>query len=299
VKFLKTAKQSFTAAIPPLSMALHGHLSIVDSARSVKVIHASDLTNEKDEYCSRRAALMTKLLRSPRPRRLTTSESVTFRIGRDLQDSVVDWFSELEMVIGDWECASCKHLHSFVFRPKNCKNCKGPVLINKEMRFKSKKNGASCGVDLALGLPGTKKLTAIEIKTIDKDQFKKLVAPLAEHRLRTNFYLRLIEEQDDHRTPHFQTDYGIVFYVSKGGYGCKQEWVDNPLIKDNFSPFKEYEVKRDDAKTNRMAELAIGYHHYRETGVMPAGVCQVSTALRVKNCEVAKECWSGDYPAKT
>jgi hypothetical protein len=36
--------------------------------------------------------------------------------------------------------------------------------------------------------------SAVEIKTMMKDQFKDLVGPLAEHKLRTNFYLRIIAE---------------------------------------------------------------------------------------------------------
>jgi hypothetical protein len=165
------------------------------------------------------------------------------------------------------------------------------------MRFTSAYSGASCGLDLGLDL-GLGKLVPVEIKTIDKDEFKTLVAPLAEHRQRTALYLRIISESDEPAAKSFSTKQARVLYASKGGYGCKDPEPAQWGLYDKFSPYKEFILDRNDEITETPTEKARQVHLFRkgEAG-MPDGICPQSFCKRAKGCKVVKECWSGKFPA--
>src|SRR3546814_3562070 len=100
------------------------------------------------------------------------------------------------MAIGDWEGMSCGAMHKFTKRPKVCQTCNCKSLRYKELRFVSAVSGASCGVDLAVDF-NIGKLVPVEIKTIDKEEFKKLEMPLAEKRKRGALYCRILKEADE------------------------------------------------------------------------------------------------------
>lgn len=294
MKFLK--KKDLFGKIPPISGMLHKHLATQDPPRPIKNMHASDLTKEDEVYCPREKALMMKTLKKGKSFDLTTSLAVTFQIGRDLQDQVAHWLADVGIVWGDWKCLGCNQLHTFCQRPMQCK-CGCENFKPEEMRFKSKEAGISCGVDLMVKFPQRTKLTPIEIKTIDKDQFKKLAMPLAEHRHRTTLYLRIIADSDHPAAAMTDTSEGIVFYVSKGGYGCAQDWLKGSLIYESFSPFKEYRVTRNDDSVQEVWDNGVGLFNYIQNGVFPKGICPSSLSKRAKECHVSGPCFSGKYPA--
>ena len=147
---------------------------------------------------------------------------------------------------------------------------------------------------LAMGEP---KLRPVEIKTMDKDQFKTLVAPLAEHKLRTTYYLRIIAESDHSWATMVSTERSTILYVSKGGYGCQDDTLKGWGLREQFSPFKEFTVERNDAMTEALDRRAKVVKDFRDGKVgMPHGLCVTALSKRAKFCPQRAACFSGEHP---
>jgi rubrerythrin len=274
---------------------LHAHLGDYEPDRPKKLVHASELTKE-DELCPREYALTDVLKTKPARHYLSTSENVTYTMGRVLQDLIADTFAEIGKAIGHWRCQACSHLHEFQSRPLRCEKCGFKVFKSEEVRFQSALSGASCGIDLLLAM-GEPKLRPVEIKTMDKEQFKTLVAPLAEHKLRTTYYLRLIAESDHSWATMVSTERSTILYVSKGGYGCQDDTLKGWGLRDQFSPFKEFTVERNDAMTEALHRRAKVVKDFRDGKVgMPHGLCSTALSKRAKYCPQRTACFSGEHP---
>jgi hypothetical protein len=139
-----------------------------------------------------------------------------------------------------------------------------------------------------LGLP---KHVIVEIKSMDKDQFAELIAPLAEHRIRTSLYLRIIEGSDSPYKDRIDLTHARIIYVSKG-YGKKGE-------DGKFSPFKEYVITRNDDAIEDYVEKAKMVKLYEDTGMIPYGVCKNTFVGRVKKCHCSKACFTPGFEAGT
>lgn len=295
VGFLKKAKD-----LQPekgVKFYLHSHLSDFDPARSLRTIHASELTKD-DGICPRFYVLAQLTKFKPKDRWLTTSERMTYQIGRDQERNIVLWFAEMGRAICHWKCLACGHQHDFQLRPAKCKTCgvHARCLEPVEVRFESDICGASCGADMLIAI-GKGKLTYVEIKTMDKEQFKGLHAPLAEHKWRTNLGLRLIAESAAPWSNLVSAEKARVLYVSKGGYGCADDEVQLWGLNDKFSPFKEYVIKRDDAATDEPIGRAKVVHDFRQGKVgIPCGVCPTAMSQRAQKCPLRAACFGGDYP---
>jgi hypothetical protein len=289
--FVRTDK-----AVPTASLRywLHNHLNIQQPARSNDPVHASSLT-KPEGFCPRYYALLDTTQAKEWPEFLDTSMNVTFAIGRWMQDWIVHQFADMGKAVCDWECVSCGNITYVGKRPLVCEtpdcHCKSFKPI--EMRFISKVTGASCGVDMLVEL-GSGKLRPVEIKTIAPEPYKALVAPLAEHRLRTNLYLRIIEESE---VEGVDTDLALVLYISKGGYGCLAPDLAPMGIKERFSPFKEFIIKRNDNDTEAPSARAKVVKDFRAGEVgMPRGICPTALTKRACVCSLKDVCFSGDYP---
>lgn len=295
---LSFAKKVSVGASPAKSpkFLLHRHLSGFDPARSVHRIHASELT-KPEGFCPRRYALLDVTKTKPKDKWLTTSENVTYSMGRWLQDQVVNWFADMDMAISHWECMGCRKLFEFQKRPQRCGDCGVRSFAPKEVRFEDPETKASGGIDMLLSL-GDPKLLPVEIKTIDKDQFKALAAPLGEHRLRTSLYLNIIEKDVSGRSDLVNCQEGLVFYVSKGAYGCADAQLEEWGLTDKFSPFKEYRIKRNDAGIKDLLARAKAITDFRAGKVgMPCGTCATALIPRATRCDMKKHCFSGEHPA--
>lgn len=275
---------------------LHEHLSSPQEGRGYSRVHASALTSST-EFCPRAYALSDLLPDIPVIEKLSTSERVTFQMGRDLEYNVVNWLARLGRAICHWDCLGCRTIYEYSAFPGVCVACGSQNFKVREVRFKSKVSDVSCGVDL-LYVIGDSKLVPYEIKTIDKDMFKSLVAPLAEHRLRTNLYLRLISESVK-AVPNYSIhlDHGYILYVSKGGYGCADPSLTIHGISEKFSPFKEFRVSRDDSETDILVSMGMVVKNFRNRSIgMPQGVCSTSLCKRALACPYKIPCFSGDFP---
>lgn len=150
-----------------------------------------------------------------------------------------------------------------------------------------------------VGLPTRQKLVVVEVKTEKQEEFKKLAMPRAEHRTRTSFYLRVIEESGDVYKRVIDTQQARMLYVSKGGWGDKDTSILRWKITSDgpWSPFKEYAVDRNDQATEPYHRLARSLHAFRAGGPMPRGICGTQFCGRAKGCAAVGPCFSSNYPA--
>lgn len=276
------------AKAPKLVDLLNERLSHYEAGRSYAKIHASMLTSEDKKFCPREAALCDLLDIKPKDRFIPAALRATFDVGWATHHLVTDkWLTDI--AIGEWRCVRCHTVHAFGQRPYRCKSCQTKVLEYVEPVFTSKTYGYTGSIDVLLDL-GQPKLVPCEIKSMDKDQFATLAAPLAEHRLRSVLYLQLIRDANEPIAQHIDGDEFRILYVSKG-YGKKTKEA------GTITPFKEYTVDRKGGLIDKYLSLAKSVKRYHDEGVMPEGICPNSFHKRVKKCSCPKECWAGKYIA--
>jgi hypothetical protein len=295
VQFLKKAKD-----LQPkhsVKFLLHKYLNSSSPGRSFQRVHASDLT-KPEGLCPRMYAIADLTHTKPKDEWLDASQAMTFQIGRDQEKNIVQWFANMGKALAHWKCLACGTLHEYQMRPDACTTCGVKRFDHKEIRFESAINGASCGIDMLVGL-GEPKYRAVELKTIGAEEFKALKAPLSEHKWRTELYLRLIAESAHPFAKKVNTDVATILYVSKGGYGCADDQLTKWGLYDKFSPFKEFEIKRNDASVESLAQRAKVVKDFREQKVgVPTGLCPTAFCKRAAGCPVKTACFSGDYPAE-
>ncbi len=291
MKFLKSKKEPLEQNLRYL---LHKHLSGYEPARSIQRIHASDLTNDKEEFCARRHALLVLTNTKPKDKFVGTCSRVAWSMSRIVQDEVTRWFADMGKAVGRWECSHCSTLTEIKKRPYRCAQCDGGDLLPVEPRFLSAISGASCGIDLLVDT-GVGKLTIVEIKALQKEDFKRLKAPVAEHRYRTNLYMRLVEECEDPISGSINTQEAIVLYVAKAGWGDIDPQIQNwGFTEDKWSPFKAYTVRRDDTQTDEVCKKGQAWAEWKKGGSIPKGICPTPICNRAQHCEVGKRCFTGE-----
>ena len=294
MKFLNRVPQEHTKT---LRYWLHQHYSGYETDRPFKNVHASEVTKD-DGICPRLYALNDLTKKKPGQRWLSTAERLTYQMGRDQERNIVEAFADMGKSICHWRCINCSRLHPFQSRPFKCEECGAKVFKPEEVRFESDVTGISCGVDMLVAL-GEPKLRPVEIKTMASEEFKKLQAPLAEHRVRTTLYLRILSECKHSWASMVSHEQATILYIAKNAFGVADATLYKDEIKDKFSPFKEFTVKRNDELVEPLIKRAMVVKAYREGKVgIPAGVCSTALAQRAKRCSFCQECFSGDYPAE-
>lgn len=274
---------------------LHERLAETEPGRSIKNIHASDLFKDR-EWCPREIALMLKHDIEPASQFIGTSQRVTFDYGRFVESTMATkWLADV--AIGNWKCSTCGAYNQLTKKPIK-KDCSGKCSWTfVEPRFLSAVSGISCGTDLLVDV-GQQKWRVLECKTIKAEDFKELKAPLEEHRLRTQLYLRIIDEMGEPYRTMINTQEAHIIYVCKG-FGNKDQEVMTYGIKDApFSPFKEFVIKRDDSANQVQVGKAKTLNEYNKTGKMPCGICSNAFNDRAKSCKALKHCFSGESPGE-
>lgn len=279
---------------------LHKGLGGVETERSMDTVHASSVTKNSptDEFCPRSYALHDLL--KPDLEKVYTSAATraTYDYGHEVQDLAIRWMSRAGIAITHWKCASCSTMHRWCKEPAKCAKCGCRVLKPVEPRFESQLSGVSCGIDCLVKLESPK-LQITEIKSMGKDEFSTLKAPLPEHRKRTNLYLRLVQESSDPIRDKIDPKAARIFYVCKGGYQYDADLLDYSDLdpREKYSLFKEYVVERDDKATDDLAQLGQAVLLWRQgVGVMPCGVCSNVGSKRAQSCRFRSPCFSGDFP---
>jgi hypothetical protein len=276
---------------------IHERVAHKRKARSMHHIHASDVTRTGVEFCPREYALVDMLDLKRPDEFISTAMQITFDIGENTQYRINNVYLR-DIMVGDWKCANCGEVRKFCRVPKDgCSNnfC-NTHWEYQEVRAESEVSGISCGLDALIHV-GAPKLHLIEIKSIDKDQYKALEAPLAEHRERTNLYLRCIAESP--LRDYINTDVATVLYCSKA-FGNKFEGhtMANGMKDAPFTPFKEYQIKAKPDSVQHLVDGARKVLLFRNgEGGMPSGVCKNALCKRAETCAARQHCFSGKYPA--
>lgn len=271
-----------------LSRYLQENLEGYSKARSVNRVHASDLTKDNPAFCPREIALMRITGKKRKDQFLGQALKVTFAIGESYHDMIRNvWLRNI--AVGNWKCPHCEYKIEFSKLPKiKCPTCGSDKWVYDEVGFKSTELDITGSIDFIADLQ-MQKSVIVEIKSMDKDQFAELIAPLAEHRVRTNLYLKIIDSSESKLKERITLDHARVIYVSKG-YGKKD-------INGKFTPFKEYIVQRNDDVLEPYTKKAIMMKKFTDEGVIPCGVCKNSFDPRIKACLAAPDCFGMSYPA--
>lgn len=251
-------------------------------ARSHLTTHASDIT--KEGFCPRQTCLLILTGKDKKDEYINTALQATFDVGNATGDIVVERWAGDSMV-GNWECRKCLHRATFVHKPSMaCKTGGRCDFRYEEVRFHDKEFDVSGSLDALFDL-GSSKLHVTELKIINVSDFEKIVAPLAEHRIRTSMYLKIIENSKSPYRNKINLKTAKVLYVSRG-FGKKHPSYNEIL------PFKEFDIERNDESVEPYLAKAKLIKVYKETGAMPPRLCKSETDKLAKKCAVCTECFA-------
>lgn len=281
-----------------LKYILHKELCGYEDARSVRKLHASELLKEDIAFCPREHALLDELNKERPKEFVPTSSRVTWDLGNDFAEYIIQKLGNAGVVIGDWSCNHCNRTVRWKKRPKECKKCGHKAFKHIESRFTSKTSGISAGIDFFYKTEDSPKIIPVEMKTMMKEQFKTLAAPLSEHKARTSLYLQIIDDSDHPHKDEIETSYAKILYLCKGGYR-KDDTVKLFGLRDfGMSPFEEFLVKRDDSINKTKWSHALLLKKYRDNPKkknIPLGVCHNVHCKRAQQCSVKDVCFSNAY----
>lgn len=275
-----------------LRRRLHAALARAEDARRPEdFVHASAVTSTDVEFCPRQWALMRRDGLKERARSVSAAQQFVYEVGHAYQGVVTGLLADC--VLGTWECAACGWVDEVCRRPRERCKCGSSAWRHVETRFVSRSTGIGAGIDLLVDLGGPK-LTIVEVKGEQKNEFQKLVMPRAEHRLRTSLYLRVAADSGDLLKRRVDTERALVLYVSKGGFGAQDEAVRSWKVTHDsgtWSPFKEFEVARDDALTQDAWDKGAALARWRKSGELPGRVCGSQVEPRAKACCAVWPCF--------
>jgi len=288
--WLKLATESANKTKDGVIHQLRKRIGGTEQGRSRSVLHASDIT--KPYFCPRQEALLDQagvLLGAPSF--VGTAQRVTYDMGSLTAKNLIEnWAGD--SVYGNWKCRRCNQQRTMTTKPGNgCGHSQDCIWEYREVVFKVEEYGLSGSVD-ALFNVGVPLLLITELKIMTPTEFDPLMAPLPEHRLRTNLYLRLAAQGKFIYDHMLNLNEGRVLYMSRG-HGKKNEEHDGEII-----PFKEYVVKRDDEGLDHILDKSKQLKVFRDTGAMPSGICNSIADKAAKNCNMCKQCFSGLQPAE-
>lgn len=255
--------------------------------RSHKTVHASDVT--KESFCPRQYSLMDTLGLSRPPTYIAPALKATFDMGNAASDLMrEEWLGQA--AVGNWRCTTCGVPVYFQSKPTGGCTGKSCNWKYEEMNFVDPTTQISGSVDVFVGLKGSKLITT-EIKIMKTEDFEKLKAPLAEHRIRTSLYMKLIAASGTPASLSIHPTLGKVLYISRG-FGKKSD------DHGHIIPFKEFDVVRDDDAVVPYLEKPLALANWRAgKGPRPAGICPTPSCTVAKKCQVREACFSGDYPS--
>lgn len=258
--------------------------------RSHKVVHVSDVTDADLGFCPRQFALLDVLEMNRPPEFINAATQVAFDNGDALHDMCRNKWLRHD-VIGQWKCKHCKEVRHFSKLPAMVKGglCTHEWVYHEE-EFVDPESKISGSIDFFVDL-GNKKITPVEAKSIDKDQFGKLAGPLAKHRIRSQMYLALMDRAAPKEVKEqIDLTHHRILYISKG-FGKMN--ADHGKVL----PFKEFSIARNDDAVAPYFELGRQVAVFRKSGVLPKVICVNHLDKRAQSCAVCKQCFSGKYPA--
>lgn len=281
------------AGTPKVSIiqTLKSNMAEFQPARDPSVVHASDITNTS--FCPRAWVLRDQAGDKPKGQWISTALKATFDLGHATAKELIEnWGADT--VVGHWDCKSCKAQRTFSKRPTT--GCtKTDRVCNWEYRevdFQSVEYAVSGSLDVLFDL-GVPKLALTELKTYAADEFDKMLAPLPEHRIRTQVYMKIVSDSGSPYKDKINLHEARVLYVSRGFGRMNKE-------HNEILPFREFVVPRDDQDSEVQLALNKGKQIklYRENQLMPSGLCGTPLDKQAKACKYCSECFSGKKPAQ-
>ena len=206
--------------------------------------------------------------------------------------------------MGDWKCRACGETTKARYTPDKCGHCgaDGKALRYAEILMRCPDTGIVGSPDILFDMLANGRKTIIEIKSEGADAFKARTAPTEDHVTRTCMYLWLAE-----RTP-WLAGKGIATDEARIVYACLDTHVEDPRIKAwklsdaARTPYKEYVVKRNDARFTAALEkvgewltyrAALEYGDAPDSVPLPDRVCRSAGCSRARRCSVAALCFPG------
>lgn len=282
------------AVTDPVRRLLHRHVGGFEPPRSKKTVHASSLTKQEVEFCPRKYRLMDLHPEAKdKAEHIDTALEVTFAEGRAKQKLLNEvWLRDY--MVGGWVCRFCRRAVEFdtyagALARLNTRTDHTCQLEYVEVRCEDPIAGHSGGLDALVVLKKGEKLRLVECKIMGSDQFKQLKMPLAEHKVRTQLYMRTLAKSTQKWAKQIDTERASVLYIMRG-HGIKD-------AEHGISPFREFEVKRDHKGVAEYAARAHAVTLSRrepERGT-PCGVCKNAMTERAQSCPVAKQCFGAKY----
>jgi len=290
LKFLKKLQDDHLSQRSLIEL-LDKRLAGPEAARSHKEVHVSTVTDDELGFCSRQYALLDVLEQKLPPKYINAATRVAFDNGTALHDLCRNKWLRHD-VIGMWKCRQCKDVRHFSKLPplKTDGGTHSHEWEYHEEEFVDPATKITGSIDFFVDL-GNGKLTVVECKSIDKDQFATLAGPMAKHRIRTQMYLTLIERTATKAIKdQIDLSHGRILYISKG-FGKKHIEFQKVL------PLKEFSVSRNDEAVDKYFAMGQVLHDFRKGGGLPPLTCGSHQDKRAKECGVCKACFSGKYPA--
>ncbi len=236
-------------------------------------VHVSSLSGN---FCAREYAIAQhedlSLFES-----FTGGHKVTFRIGRAVEDhirtSIIAEHGKPK-IFAKWTCECGKQSRLGLYKEVQCE-CGKLLDVFDEPAITDEANGVSGRPDLVLYKDKT--LHIVEIKSMKKDQWDTLEAPLDSHIKQNIFYPYLLDMYNFPVSP-------IVTFIY-----CTKDFKYG-------SPYKEFRIDTSEAKyVNMRNELLAEAKQVREflkNGVSPPRICQSEQSPLAKKCKVAFRCFN-------
>lgn len=274
---------------PSVRELLITHVGGFERERAPTDLHASDLTKQTPLFCPREFKLRQLVGSRTREEFIDHARRMTFDDGHDKQARITTYLHAF--AVGRWKCLRCEEVSDWGPHPEYDEWCtmsgKAHIWRYTEPVFRHPKyKDLSGSIDILVQFPGDGPLRAVEVKIIKADEWEKLEAPLAEHRVRTQLYLQLIAESDAEHAADVDTSYGHILYVMRG-FGKMDKTRRDRLI----TPLKEYVVERDDASVAKYFQMAAEI----QRGI-PRQTCGSMLDKRAESCLYRRECFSGKFP---
>lgn len=292
MKFIRRVSDSNKNITDLLLHAVGGQ----EKARPIYPVHASDLTREDPEFCPRRIVLHRILGTPIPPQKVPHAMRVTWDEGNDKQARMNNNYLR-DYMVGRWECDRC--LTVLHWGPCPDYEDHGDCTAGRSHKWRYVEPFFRHPSGFTGSVDGVVKISAdvlrlIEVKIIKSDFFRDLKAPYGEHRIRTQLYLRLVDENKEFKSHGIDTKYGHIIYIMRG-HGQKNS-------QGVISPFKEFIVQRSDKEVDRYIAMSSAASVTAKTKEAlrlktPKGICSTMMCRRASVCEVAKQCFSGEYPS--
>lgn len=190
-----------------------------------------------------------------------------FDIGTSFHNLVQqEWFTKWGMLVGDWNCLSCKAVYKNCLKPKKC-SCGHDGFSYTELAFKDEEYLFTGHCDGILEFVGNRRIL-LELKTCNSKQYQLITqikkSPLQAHIDQVQLYMWMSGTRE-----------AIVLYIDKDESLLSQFWV-------------KYDQKIVSRYLNNIADARNGMRG----GDLPVRtICDSSSCARAKSCTVRKECF--------